>query len=127
MYQYLFLKKDYVDPTTIILSRADQNGNMYLTDANGITLYTFSEDKELESVCSRECLKDWPIFEYDNKNMQAVTHALSKNVNVIDRADGFLQFAYGKQPLYYYKFDAKPGDMRGHNWDNKWSIVLVNQ
>ena len=34
----------------------------YLTDGNGMTLYTFKNDKAGKSACTGDCLTQWPVF-----------------------------------------------------------------
>lgn len=98
----------------------------YLTDTKGMTLYVFANDKKLESNCVGDCLKNWPAFVYDNKDLQSSTDTLSKRMNIIKRSDGTYQYAYGQEPLYYYKEDKNPGETNGNGLsDGKWNTVMV--
>ncbi len=100
----------------------------YITDPKGMTLYTFADDKKLESVCYGECLEKWPMFEFNNKHITEFKDSISKKVNVVKRTDNWRQYAWGDKPLYYYIGDKTPGDVRGNGMDNgKWSIVLITQ
>ena len=80
----------------------------YLTDTKGMALYVNSIDNKEKNTCTGECLKKWPIFEYDSKNLTSFTDVLSKRMNVIKRTDNiYQQYAYGDKPLYYYIEDKK--------------------
>jgi predicted lipoprotein with Yx(FWY)xxD motif len=98
----------------------------YLTDTKGMTLYVFADDKKLSSSCTGECLKNWPIFTYDNKKITDFKDLLSKRMNVIKRTDGTYQYAYGEKPVYYYIGDKVPGDITGNGMNSgKWSIITI--
>lgn len=97
----------------------------YLTDKRGITLYTYVDDKKLESACSGDCLNKWLPVRFDpNDKAELLTDTLSKKLNSAKASDGSRQYAFGDQPLYYYKGDFDPGDVNGNGFDNdKWGIV----
>lgn len=100
----------------------------YLTDTKGMTLYVFADDKKLESSCAGECLKTWPAFVYDGKDIKSATDMLSKRMNVAKRSDGTYQYAYGEKPVYYYVGDKSPSETNGNGMNNgKWSIVLITK
>ena len=108
----------------IVGSKKSASLGEYLTDSKGMTLYTFSDDTRLTSNCTGDCLKKWPSYAYDNKNVASSTDALSKRMNVIKRSDGTYQYAYSVQPVYYYSGDKTPGDTNGLGGD-KWNLILV--
>jgi predicted lipoprotein with Yx(FWY)xxD motif len=86
-----------------------------LTDAKGMTLYTFDNDKTPgQSSCSGNCLRNWPalVAAADAKPMGDWT--------VISRDDGSKQWAYKGKPLYTFIKDAKAGDNTGDNVGNVW-------
>lgn len=98
--------------------------NRYLADKNGRTLYMFTGDGDLKSNCTGDCLERWPVFEYDNIDPSQHGDALSKRINIIKRPDGYLQFAYGLKPLYYYVGDPQPGMTNGQGLDGgKWAVI----
>ncbi len=99
----------------------------YLTDTTGKTLYVFSDDKKLESVCKDDCLNKWPPFVAE-KDPATFTDKLTKRMNIIKRSDGSIQYAYGEKPVYYFAEDMAPGDTKGNGLGNgKWSIVLITE
>ncbi|MEQ1678106.1 MAG: hypothetical protein ABL876_15470 [Chitinophagaceae bacterium] len=100
----------------------------YLTDTKGRTLYVYGNDKKLESVCATdECIKMWPPFIYDFKEVSSFDDILSRRMNVIPESKKIWpRYSYGEQPLYYYSGDKNPGDINGNGMENgKWSIVQV--
>jgi predicted lipoprotein with Yx(FWY)xxD motif len=93
------------------------NGGM-LTDAKGMTLYTFDNDKEAnKSACAGNCLNNWPILKAD---------AADKDMGdwkVITRDDGTKQWAYKGKPLYYFAMDKAAGDKVGDGRGMVWHIA----
>ena len=105
-------------PTPLKSAKADTLGAV-LVGPNGMTLYTYVNDKEPgKSVCNGSCAVNWPPFKAD-ANVQAAKEPLS----VITRDDGSRQYAYKGQPLYYWRKDQKPGDITGHNAGNVWLVA----
>ena len=92
--------------------------NGILTDAKGMTLYTFDNDKEAnKSSCTGNCLNNWPLLKVD---------ASDKDVGdwkVIARDDGSKQWAYKSKPLYYFAMDKAPGDKNGDGRGMVWHIA----
>lgn len=88
-----------------------------LTDAKGMTLYTYDKDTAGVSNCTGECAEYWP---------PAKAEAGAKPVGdltLIKRADGTMQWADGGKPLYTFVKDKAPGDVMGDNMKNVWHVV----
>jgi predicted lipoprotein with Yx(FWY)xxD motif len=89
-----------------------------LTNAQGMTLYTFDKDSDGKSVCNGPCAANWPPFAVD-ADAQA-----SGSYTVVIRDDGSRQWAYQGRPLYTWAKDAKPGDITGDGVLNgAWRIA----
>ncbi|MNK77855.1 Secreted repeat [compost metagenome] len=88
-----------------------------MTDHKGMTLYTFDKDTGGTSVCTGECAEYWPPLK-----AEAGAKAEGK-WSVIKRDDGTMQWAYGGKPLYYYKDDKAPGEMKGDKKKDVWHVV----
>ncbi|MBU4198196.1 MAG: hypothetical protein KJ911_15760 [Alphaproteobacteria bacterium] len=89
-----------------------------LTNAQGMTLYTFDKDSDGKSVCNGPCAANWPPFAAD-ADAQA-----SGSYTVVIRDDGSRQWAYQGRPLYTWTKDAKPGDITGDGVLNgAWRIA----
>ncbi len=84
----------------------------FLTDSDGMSLYTFDKDGLNSSNCDAECQKKWPLFTGIDTG--------SADINVLDTMD---QLAYRKHPLYYFAADQIPGDILGNNVKNVWHLV----
>jgi predicted lipoprotein with Yx(FWY)xxD motif len=89
-----------------------------LTDAKGMTLYTWDKDKEAnKSACEGNCIMNWPALAAgaNDKDMG--------DWKVITRSDGSKQLAYKGKPLYYYKDDKSAGDKVGDGKGMVWHIA----
>ncbi len=89
-----------------------------LTDAKGMTLYTFAKDADGKSACNGPCATNWPP-------LKAGTDAKAMgDWSVITRDDGSKQWAYKGKPLYAWVKDTKPGDITGDGFLNgAWSLA----
>jgi predicted lipoprotein with Yx(FWY)xxD motif len=89
-----------------------------LTDAKGMTLYTWDKDKQPNSSsCEGNCLKNWPAMmaKGNEKDMG--------DWKVITRSDGSKQWAYKGKPLYYFANDKSAGDMNGDGKGMVWHVA----
>jgi predicted lipoprotein with Yx(FWY)xxD motif len=77
-----------------------------LTNAAGMTLYTFDKDAAGKSACNGACATNWPP-------LMATTGTASGDWTIITRDDGGKQWAYKGKPLYLWAKDQKPGDKTG--------------
>lgn len=105
----------------IIMMKTSTNGQKYLTDSKGMTLYTYSKDTSGVSNCSGACLAAWPAFTVPSP----APTTLPANITIITRADGTKQYAWKGMPLYYFAQDKNPGDMTGNNVGNVWHLVTL--
>jgi predicted lipoprotein with Yx(FWY)xxD motif len=104
-------------PAPLKAAKAGDLGTV-LTGPNGMTLYTFKNDKEGKSVCNGPCAENWPPFK-----PEAGAPAPKAPLGLITRDDGGKQYAWKGQPLYYWKNDKKPGDTTGHMARNIWFVA----
>ncbi len=88
-----------------------------LTNAAGMTLYTFDKDAGDKSACNGPCATNWPplMATGDGKASGAWT--------IIVREDGGKQWAYKGKPLYTWSKDAKPGDKTGDGFNSVWHVA----
>ena len=98
-----------------LVKSAEIGGKEVLTDANGMTLYTYDKDeKGVASNCYDKCATNWPpLF------ATADTKA-DGDFTIIDRTDGTKIVAYKGWPLYLWVKDTKPGDTTGDMVGNVW-------
>jgi predicted lipoprotein with Yx(FWY)xxD motif len=89
-----------------------------LTDAKGMTLYTFDKDAGGKSACNGPCATNWPPL------MAAASDKAGGGYTTIKRDDGMMQWVYKGKPLYTWKNDKKAGDITGDGFLNgAWHIA----
>jgi predicted lipoprotein with Yx(FWY)xxD motif len=111
--------KDEPNPvTTTDLNLETTSLGRVLTGDGGHTLYVFAPDADGNANCSGNCLTNWPIY---YKESLTLGNGLNQSdFTTITRADGAKQTAFKGWPLYYFKNDAKAGDVTGENVGNVW-------
>lgn len=89
-----------------------------LTDARGMSLYTFDKDADGKSACNGPCAANWPALKADAGD------TAGDNYTVIARDDGSKQWAYKGKPLYTFVKDQKAGDITGDEFLNgAWHLA----
>ena len=88
-----------------------------LTDAKGMTLYTFDRDAAGVSNCYDQCATNWPPL------MAPASATAQGPWTTVTRRDGAKQWAYNGKPLYTWIRDQKPGDTTGDGVNNVWKIA----
>ena len=94
-----------------------------LTDASGFTLYSFDGDpkKDQQNCIASGCDARW---------IAVAAPALAAgfgDFSVVTRADGSVQWAYKKRPLYTHSNDQLPGDAFGVGVDPHWSVAVITE
>lgn len=110
---------------TIKLASAGALGTILTDGATGMTLYTFGADTPGAgtSACYTACAQNWPPLL--SSAVPAQVSGLSGTLSLITRTDGTQQVALGGRPLYLFKFDAAPGDVKGQGINAFGGIWLV--
>lgn len=94
-----------------------------LTDAAGLTLYTFNNDTTAgKSSCNGTCAATWPPETTTAATAPTVAGATG-TFSIITRDDGSKQIAYNGKPLYRYTPDTAPGDTKGDGVGNIWHVA----
>ncbi|WP_416222198.1 hypothetical protein [Sphaerotilus sp.] len=88
-----------------------------LTNAAGMTLYTFDKDAAGRSACNGPCAQNWPPL------MAAADAKAPADYSVVTRDDGSRQWAYKGKPLYTWVKDMKAGDTTGDGFNNVWRVA----
>jgi predicted lipoprotein with Yx(FWY)xxD motif len=88
-----------------------------LTNAAGMTLYTFDRDAGGRSACNGACPANGGQLAAD------ADAKASGDWTIITREDGARQWAYKGKPLYLWSKDAKVGDRTGDNVNNVWHVA----
>ncbi len=97
--------------TTLPVRTGDTSLGKVLVDANGLTLYAFTQDSNGTSTCVDTCASTWPPLTVDSTGLPMGLDA--KVFSVVARPDGSQQLKAGKWPLYRFSGDAAPGDTNG--------------
>ncbi len=89
--------------------------NGMLVGTNGMTLYTFDNDKVPgKSACNGPCATLWPPL------MATASDQPKGDWTIVTRDDGARQWAYKGKPVYFYSADKAAGDKTGENFRNIW-------
>lgn len=84
---------------------------------NGMTLYTFKNDKDGVSNCYDACANNWPPF------IAASGAKADGAYSLVTRKDGALQWAKDGKPLYFWVKDMKEGDATGDGVKGVWDAA----
>jgi predicted lipoprotein with Yx(FWY)xxD motif len=88
-----------------------------LTDANGMTLYSFDKDTGGVSACYGDCATKWPPY------LGKAGDAMTEGWTLVDRTDGTKQWAYDGKPMYFFAGDKAKGDHAGDGLGGVWHII----
>jgi predicted lipoprotein with Yx(FWY)xxD motif len=92
-----------------------------LVGEDGKTLYIFKADtKPNESTCTGQCADFWPPYVLEGDEKAEAGDGVTGTLATFDRPDGKKQVSYKGAPLYYFKNDAKAGDVNGQGLNDKW-------
>jgi predicted lipoprotein with Yx(FWY)xxD motif len=86
-------------------------GTDVLTNARGLTLYSFAPDTPSRSACYGSCAAYWPPVP---GNVSAGP-GVAGTIGSIKRTNGSTQATYDGHPLYTYIGDSAPGQDKGNN------------
>jgi predicted lipoprotein with Yx(FWY)xxD motif len=107
--------EDYVGGA---IKTSEIGGKEVLTDANGMTLYTYDKDTAGVSNCYDKCAVNWPpLFATDGA-------AAEGDFTIVDRTDGTKMWAFKGMPLYLWIKDTKPGDTTGDGVGEVWHTAV---
>ena len=99
---------------------ATSKGNV-LVDAKKMTLYTFDKDTAGKSTCNGTCAENWPPY----TDKVETASAGPGDWSAITRDDGKKMWAYKGKPVYYFKDDKAPGDVKGDGANGVWHAVKL--
>jgi predicted lipoprotein with Yx(FWY)xxD motif len=90
-----------------------------LVDSEGMTVYEFTEDEGMTSVCYGECETAWPPVVAAGEPT-AGEGAMSSDLGTTKRKDGTEQVTYKGHPLYTFAGDKAPGEANGNEVEGTW-------
>ncbi len=108
------------DHHVVKVATKDKVGS-HLTDAKGMSLYTFKKDSPGKSACAGECVAKWPL--YFREKVAASGNLKESDFGTLTREDGQKQTTYKGMPLYYFVADKAPGDTNGHEVREVWYLA----
>lgn len=88
-----------------------------LTNAGGMTLYTFDKDVDGVSNCAGECATLWPIL------AASADDKVKGDYAVIERIDCAKQWTYKGKPLYTFAISGAKAGMNGDGFKGVWHIA----
>lgn len=93
-------------------------GKEVLTDAKGMTLYTFDKDTAGVTNCYDKCAVNWPPL------IAADGATPGGDFTLVDRTDGTKMWAYKGMPLYLWIEDMAPGETKGDGVGGVWHTAV---
>jgi predicted lipoprotein with Yx(FWY)xxD motif len=111
------------DMSSIVMIKADPNLGNYLSNLQGLTLYTFDNDQNGTSSCTGACAQIWPPYTPAASTGPITSEQLPTGFTMITRPDGTIQYAWKGKPLYTFTSDQKPGDISGNGVMGIWHIA----
>jgi predicted lipoprotein with Yx(FWY)xxD motif len=94
-----------------VLKARPIGGTEVLTNARGLTLYSFAPDTPSRSACYGSCVAYWPPV----PGNVAAGPGVTGTIGSIKRTGGSTQATYDGHPLYTYIGDSGPGQDKGNN------------
>jgi predicted lipoprotein with Yx(FWY)xxD motif len=111
-------------PSTVTVRRT-RLGRI-LTDGGGRTLYVFERDRGRRSSCYGSCAQLWPPFTTTTDAVPAAAGVSQRLLGSSQRTDRIDGVTYAGHPLYFYGFDAGPGDLHGQgvqDFGGRWWAI----
>jgi predicted lipoprotein with Yx(FWY)xxD motif len=107
--------------TNALVSTASTDLGDVLVNADGMTLYVFTNDTEGVSTCTGDCAGTWPALTVDSADLP---EGLDAGIySVATNEDGTFQLAANDQPLYTFSGDTAAGDTNGQGIGGIWFVV----
>lgn len=103
--------------------RYDAELGHVLTDADGMTLYVFSNDEMGVSNCAGDCAENWPPLTVEGDSVPVAPLAVPGEFGTFERDDGSLHVTYNGWPLYGWANDSAPGDTTGQAVGDVWWVA----
>ncbi|MEJ2747011.1 MAG: hypothetical protein P8183_03715 [Anaerolineae bacterium] len=107
---------------TVMTAESGELGT-YLVDADGMTLYRFTNDEANMSNCTGQCADNWPPLLVEDSASLTAGENVTGELGTIERDDGTTQVTYNGLPLYYWSGDTAPGDANGQGFNDVWFVV----
>jgi len=107
--------------SSVAVKLADSPLGKILVDADGRTLYAFTNDANGSPTCTDVCAKAWPASSVSGQPVAGA--GIAATLRSIASPTGGTMIAAGKWPLYRFVGDAGPGDTNGQGTAGVWFVV----
>ena len=116
------MEDDAMEDVVHDLNLASSDLGQILTDADGYTVYLFTNDEQGAgtSACEGDCIAAWPVVGEITSPSGALDADL---VGSIERSDGTIQATYNGWPLYRFANDQVIGDTNGQGVNDIWWVL----
>ncbi|HEX3219641.1 MAG TPA: hypothetical protein VHU77_06400 [Candidatus Limnocylindria bacterium] len=91
-----------------------------LVDADGNTIYFFSDDSKGVSTCTGDCIANWPAV--NASTTPEAGNGVTAKLGTLDHPGGSPQLTVNGFPAYYFAGDQKAGDTNGQGLFGKWFV-----
>lgn len=109
-------------PATV--STAETDLGEVLVDADGMTLYLFTNDEGTTTGASGDLLEAWPPLTVESEDALVAGDDVDEALlGTAEQADGRIWVTYNGRLLYRYAGDAAPGDTDGHGLGDVWFAI----
>jgi predicted lipoprotein with Yx(FWY)xxD motif len=114
-------------PPAAVQLRAEVEAGLgaVLAGPRGLTLYRFTRDRPGESRCTGTCLQGWPPLSVATGSPVRLPPGVRGSVGTIAEPGGRSQVEFDGHPLYYYVYDAAPGEDGGQGAGGRWFVLKL--
>jgi predicted lipoprotein with Yx(FWY)xxD motif len=107
----------------VIMIKKDSKLGIYLADGKGMTVYQQKKDRPFQMSCYPGCLEAWPPVTTSGLP-QASGGVNSSRLGILTLPNGARMVTYNSLPLYYYKLDTQPGNIKGQGIGSVWHVAV---
>lgn len=110
-------------PAVVKTASATVNGatKTILTDANGMTLYTYKPDTATTSACTGQCLTNWPPLKFSGSSTPTASSTLPGSLTAVAG-----QVQYQGHFLYTFAGDTAAGQTNGEGKGGVWFVATTD-
>lgn len=94
-----------------------------LTDADGMTLYMFTQDEGTASNCTGDCADAWPPLTVGGSDSLVPSVRADVTLGTTEHPEAGPMATAAGRPLYYFANDAEPGDAKGQGLNDAWYVL----
>jgi predicted lipoprotein with Yx(FWY)xxD motif len=115
---------DEMMATTDMVMASETAKGLILTDAAGMSLYTWDRDDPTAMTITTTASASWPLYLVSDVPMAPA--GLPGMIGAAPRHDGGMQGTFNGWPLYYYVNDKAAGDTNGDGVGGIWHLIALS-